>query len=86
MYMLLRVVRGLFGFIFALQIVGLIPVLSWFSDPSAITGALLAKVIIKLIALALTGCVFIYSRKAINALHTKFKGEPHPSLLGTWSL
>lgn len=86
MYLLLRIVRAIFGFIFALQVIGLLPILTLISTPDEFTGKLLAVVTVKLVALLISGAVFFYGRFGINALHKKFKGEPHPSLNSTWSL
>ncbi|MCU7863654.1 MAG: hypothetical protein KZQ92_06720 [Candidatus Thiodiazotropha sp. (ex Lucinoma borealis)] len=86
MYMALRIARGFFGFIFALQVVGLLPVLSLLPNPSEITGELLAVMFVKFIVLVISGLIFFYGRTGINALHKKLKGEPHPSLAKKWSL
>ena len=71
---------------FIWQVLGLIPVFSWLSNPGAITGNMMVVVAIKLVAMVVTGCIFLYGRRVINSMHTKSKGEPHPSLTGVWSL
>ena len=86
MYALLRIIRTLFGFVFIWQILGFIPVFSWISNPGAITGNMMALVAIKLLVMAVAGCIFFYGRRVINSMHSKSKGEPHPSLTGVWSL
>jgi len=69
-----------------MQIIGLLPVLSWLQQPSAITGYMLAILFIKIIALMIFGAAFIYGRKGINYLYNKKHGTPHPSLTTKWSL
>jgi hypothetical protein len=86
MYITLRILRGIFGIIFGIQLMGLAPVLSWFDNASLITAEMWIQVALKLATLAITGCIFVYSRRGINSLHTKLKGEPHPALMSTWSL
>ncbi|MEW8024893.1 MAG: hypothetical protein AB2803_14495 [Candidatus Thiodiazotropha sp.] len=86
MYIALRMIRGIFGFIFALQVIGLLPAITLLAKPEQITGEMLAVLFVKFIALVISGVLFFYGRVGINALHKKFKGEPHPSLRKTWSL
>lgn len=80
MFGLLRFIRGFCGFLFALQIIGLLPVLTWLQQPDAITGGMWAQVLIKAIALVLFGWLFFWLRGVINRLHTKKHGAPHPAL------
>lgn len=80
MFGLLRLIRGFCGFLFAMQIFGLLPVLTWLQQPDAITGGMWALVTIKVLALALFGWLFFGLRSIINRLHTKKHGVPHPVL------
>ena len=86
MYLTLRIIRGFFGFVFVLQIIGLLPALGLLANPGEITGGMLAVIFVKFLALVITGLIFFYGRTGINALHKKLKGEPHSSLKTKWSL
>ena len=55
MLVLLRIIRAFCGFLFAWQILGLLPVLTWLRQPDAVTGDMLAILLIKALALALFG-------------------------------
>jgi len=76
----LRLIRGIMGFIFGLQIISLLPVISWFSDPSAINGNMIVRVVVKIIVLFLSGFLFFYMRKIIHRIHCYWYGCQHPSL------
>lgn len=80
MFGFLRLIRGICGFVFALQVLGLVPVLTWLSQPDAIDGKMVAMVVLKLVVLAVSGGLFFGLRKLINRLHEKKHGEPHPAL------
>lgn len=80
MFGFLRLIRGLCGLQFVLQIVGLLPVLTWLQQPDAVTGGMWAQVLIKAITLALFGWLFFWLRGVINRLHTRKHGVPHPAL------
>lgn len=86
----LRCVRGICGFLFAMQIVGLLPVLMWFQQPSVITGDMVAILLIqgitKVTALGVFGWLFFWLRKYINQLHTTVYGVPHPGLANKWAV
>lgn len=87
MFGLLRFIRGICGFLFAWQVVGLLPVLTWMQRPDAVTGGMWTRVLIKAIALVLFGWLFFWLRGAINRLHTKRHGAPHPALAeNKWAL
>lgn len=84
---LLRVIRGFCGFLFGWQILGLIPVLSWVQQPSAITGSMWAVLILKLVAIVIFGSLFFGLRRLINYMHTKKHNLPHPALANNnWAL
>lgn len=90
MFVLLRTVRGIFGFLFAMQVVQVVEALIWMSKPQAAgadAGSVAALLLIKLVVLAIAGAVFFWLRSLINKLHTKKHGSPHPAL-GTkrWAL
>lgn len=76
----IRLIRGLCGFIFGMQIFGLLPVLTWLQQPDAVTGGMWAQVLVKILAMTLFGWLFFWLRGVINRLHTKTYGVPHPSL------
>jgi hypothetical protein len=80
MFGLLRLIRGFCGFLFASQVIGLLPALTWLQKPDAITDDMWVKVIIKTVALVLFGWLFFWLRKLINRLYTKKYGIPHPVL------
>ncbi|PPC80809.1 MAG: hypothetical protein CTY38_10295 [Methylotenera sp.] len=76
----LRLIRGLCGFLFVMQIVGLLPLLTWLQQPDAVTGEMWAQVIIKVLAFGLFGWLFFVLRSIINRLYKKEHGVPHPIL------
>ena len=80
MFGLLRFIRGVCGFVFALQVLGLVPVLTWFSQPDAIDGKMMAMLVLKIGVLVVFGGLFFGLRKLINRLHEKKHGAPHPAL------
>ena len=79
-FLLLRIIRGIVGFIFGWQVIGLFPVLTWFSNPSAITGNMIAMVVLKVVIMLITGAMFYGVRKYIHWLHKRWYGIPHPAL------
>ncbi len=79
-FVLLRLIRGIVGFIFGWQVIGLFSVLTWFSNPSAITGYMVAMVVLKIVIMVVTGAVFFGLRKYIHWLHKRWYGVPHPAL------
>lgn len=82
MYWTLRAVRALaIGWV-VWQLVGLLPVLTWLANPSAITGNMWAVVVAKL-ALAIIGVgVFFGCKWLINYLHRRKHGVNHPDADG----
>ena len=80
MFGFLRIVRGFFGFLIVLQIFGLVPVLTWLQQPSAVTGSMYGQLLVKVIFLLLFGGLFFGLRSVINRLHLKKHGVPHPTL------
>lgn len=79
-FKLLRIIRGLCGFIFVLQIMQLLPVITWAAQPQAVTGNMLAILALKIIALIFFGGLFFGLRQLINYLHIQRHGVPHPTL------
>ena len=79
-FLLLRLFRGVVGFVFGWQIILLFPILTWFSNPSAITGNMIAMVVLKIVIMVVTGVVFFGLRKYIHWLHKRWYGIPHPAL------
>ena len=80
MFGILRLIRGAAGFVFAMQIVGLVPIFTWIAEPSAVTGAMMANVLLKVVAALIFGGMFFWLRGFINRRHEKKFGVPHPSL------
>jgi len=62
-----------------MQILHLLPVLSWLQQPGEITGGMWALALIKVAAMAVFGWLFFWLRSVINRLHTKTWGGA-PSL------
>ena len=60
MLMTLRILRVIAGFVAIWQIIGLLPVLTWFSNVNAITGKMLAFVVAKLIVLLIFSTTFYW--------------------------
>lgn len=90
MFGLLRFIRGICGFVFALQVIQVIEAVAWLSKPEAggiDMGKFFALVLIKVIVLGVSGFLFFWLRGVINSLHTKKHGTPHPALAGKkWAL
>lgn len=83
MFVLLRVVRSIFGFLFAMQVVQVVEALIWMSKPEAAgvdAGKVVTLLLIKVVVLAIAGAVFFWFRRLINKLHTNKHGTPHPAL------
>ncbi len=76
----LRLIRGLCGFMFAMQIVGLLPILTWLQQPAQATGGMWVQALFKVIAMILFGWLFFWLRSLINRFYTKRHGVPHPVL------
>ncbi len=85
-FLLLRLFRGVVGFMFGWQIILLFPILTWFSNPSAITGNMITMILIKIVIIVVTGLVFFGLRKYIHWLHKLWYGMPHPALLKSMAL
>jgi len=80
---LLRIIRGICGFVFALQIIHIIGAIALLAKPEAAEldiGGFFAILLIKVIALSVSGFMFFWLRGIINRLHTKKHGTPHPAL------
>ncbi len=83
MFGLLRFIRGVCGFVFAIQIIHVIEAVTWLSKPEAVgvdMGKFFALLLVKAIFLAMAGFLFFGLRGFINRLHTKKHGTPHPAL------
>lgn len=85
-FLLLRMIRGIVGLIFGLQVIGIFPVLTWVSNPSAITENMIAMVALKIVVMVVAGGVFYGLRKYINWLHKRWYGTPHPALSKSMAL
>lgn len=83
MFAFLRIIRGICGFFFAMQILQLVEAATWLAKPEAAgvdMGKFLALVIVKVVVLVIAGGLFFWLRGLINKLHTKKSGVPHPAL------
>ena len=86
MYLLLRIIRGIVGAIAGWQVIGLLPVAGWVQNLGAVTSAMWAIFVLKLVLLLVFGGLFFALRLLINRLHVRFQGSPHPALVKRWSL
>ncbi len=80
---LLRIIRGICGFVFALQIIHVIGAVALLAKPEAAgmdIGGFFAILLIKIVALGVSGFMFFWLRGIINRLHTRKHGTPHPAL------
>lgn len=80
MYMLLRIIRVLFGFVAFWQIFALYPIIGWIPHISQVTGQVWALVVLHVVVFVVFAGLFIGLRVLINKLHTKQYGHPHPAL------
>ena len=83
MFGLLRIIRGVCGFIFALQIFQVIEAVAWLFKPEAAgvdMGKFFALMLFKVTFLVVSGLLFFWLRGVINKLHMKKSGRPHPAL------
>ena len=83
MFGLLRFIRGICGFVFAIQVIHVIGAFAWLAKPEAVgvdIGKFFALLLFKAIFLAVAGFLFFWLRGLINRLHTKKHGTPHPAL------
>ena len=80
MFAFLRVIRGFVGLLVVLLVFGLVPVLTWLQQPSAVTGYMYGQLFVKIVFLLLFGGLFFGLRSIINRLHLKMRGVPHPVL------
>jgi hypothetical protein len=84
MFLLLRIIRGIIGFIFGLQIIHLISSLTQLSGIQAASGesiyVFFTILIIKVILLIVAAFAFHGLRRFINFLHAKKFGVALPAL------
>lgn len=90
MFGLLRFIRGAFGLVFGMRVIGLL------SDITGLVAYLEnADVPMKMTPLAVSVDLFVLLaafacftglRRFINWLHVRRLGKPHPALLREWSL
>lgn len=83
----LRVIRGIFGLVFAMQIFGILPSLGWLGQPDEVTNEMMGFFIIKLVTLVISGLIFHWLRSLINNLYAKKLGSQFPALISSpWKL
>ena len=85
MYLGLRIVRGIAGFIALWQVLSLLPVMTWIATPGSITSAMVLVVSVKAILLVLFATTYFAMGDLINKRHAK-TGSRHPVLSSQWSL
>ena len=81
----LRLTRLLCGFILALQLFGLLPVLTWTMNPDAINGEVLLTLLIKVVVAIFVAGIALALRHLINRLHQARTGSTEVMIRGTWS-
>lgn len=87
LFNLLRIIRCFCGLIVVLQLIQLFPVLTWVTQPQAVTGNMMAILTIKVAAMIVFCGLFFGLRWLINHLHVRRYGVPHPTLaLRKWAL
>jgi hypothetical protein len=84
MFIFLRIIRAIFGVVFASELLNLaLAISTYFTDFDSATlelGNFFGFVVIKL-ALIIASCIiFFYLRKLINKLHEDKHGKAHPAL------
>jgi hypothetical protein len=80
MFVLLRFIRGFCGFLYAFQILSLLPLFSWLDHPGEVTADMWTQSFIKAITLVLFGWLFFWLHGVINRLRIKMHGVPQPAL------
>lgn len=80
MVIALRIIRGIVGLVALLQIVGILPALSWYSAPASVTSGMLVFLAFKVLLLFVFGLLFMWLRRVINGVHLKQYGSRHPVL------
>lgn len=85
---LLRIIRGLCGLIFAINMMGLVMItITLPMHPEMASGKELVQIILGALGSVFFGWLFFELRKFINWLHLKKIGKPHPSLADKkWAL
>ena len=71
MFEILRFIHGFVVLIAAWQVLGLLPVLSWLQDLSAVNGHMMAILVLKLLVIVMSFGAFFGLRTLINKLHAK---------------
>ncbi len=82
MYTTLRAVRAFALGLIIWKLVGLLPVLSWLANPSAITTQMWVSLIFQLAWLSIGLGIFYGSKRLINYLHRRKHGVNHPDADG----
>lgn len=76
----LRLLRGIFYVGATWQVFTLLPALGWLANVDQINGGMLAQFFVKVAALLLFALLTYLLRRAIDWLHTRAFGSPHPAL------
>jgi len=77
---IVRWIRAFVGFFFWLQILGMLPVLTWIFSPTDISGEMIGMLFMKIATASIFWAVFYGLRILINDLHYRRYGSPHPIL------
>lgn len=81
MYIVLRVIRAIFGVLFASQVLQVFEAIGLIVEPGgADVGKIYAILLIKAVLMLVSLAAFLGLRKLINWIHNKRNGEPHPAL------
>jgi hypothetical protein len=86
MYLVIRIIRGLFGLVAAAQLVQALAALLALSKPSTDTNTALAAATVAFVLVAIFGGLFFLLRALINRMHKSKHGTPHPALVKPWNL
>lgn len=83
--LVLRMTRLFCGFILALQLFGLLPVLTWAMTPEAVNGEAIVTLMIKVVVAMLMAGIALALRRLINWLHKARTGSSDLLIAGAWS-
>lgn len=82
----LRIFRALLGLVAVLQLIGLVPVITWLARPEAVTGAMLAMLTFKAVVAVLAIGGYAFLQGYINGRYARTTGRSVPLLRSVISL